>query len=385
MSANRPIRVLHFGRFYNDRFGGAERHVATLLPGLMERGVEVANIVANDHFAKEVTSPDGYPIYKMPSLGVVSSTALCPTMPLFARRLCEEQQFDIAHLHFPDPLTHLVTFALPRSVKIVICWHSDIVRQQRMLKIYRPFLEKTVKRADAIIAATPKHFSSSSQMGTVSDKSRQHVIPFGIDYTPFENPHNIVEGDRIRNRYFGRKIIFALGRHVYYKGFEYLIRAMAKLDDAVLLLGSSGPLTESLKALASDILPPGRMEFLGRIPDGQLASYYHACDVFCMPSVQPSEAFGLVQLEAMACGKPVVCCELNNGVTYVNQHEQTGLVVPPADPTALAEVLRRLFANPAEAQRFGATGKRRAYEHFEISSMCDKTIDVYRRILAEKA
>lgn len=384
MNAGRPIRVLHFGRFYNDRFGGSERHVAALLPGLMERGIEVANVVANDHFAKEVIRPEGYPIYKMPSLGLVAGTALCPTMPLFARRLCEEKQFDIAHLHFPDPLTHLVAYALPRSVKIVIGWHSDIIRQQRLLKFYRPFLDNIVGRANAVIAATPKHFSSSTQMGAISDPSRKHVIPYGIDYAPYEDTRNIQEGASIRNQHPGRKIIFALGRHVYYKGFEYLIRAMAQLDDAVLLLGSSGPLTEDLRTLAAEILPPDRVKFLGRVPDAQLASYYHACDIYCMPSTQPSEAFGLVQIEAMACGKPVVCCELNNGVTYVNQHEQTGLVVPPADPDALAGALRRLLDNPDEAKRFGAAGKRRAYEHFNIPDMCDKTVAVYRSILTDR-
>lgn len=383
MNPGKPIRVLHFGRFYNDRFGGSERHVAALLPGLVERGVEVANVVANDHFAKEVLSQDGYPIYKLPSLGVFAGTALCPTMPLFARRLSEEGQFDIAHLHFPDPLTHLVTYALPPSVKIVIGWHSDIIRQQRLLKLYRPFLDNIVGRADAVIAATPKHFSSSTQMGAISDPAKKHVIPYGIDYGPYTDARNIKEATGIRSRYPGRKIVFALGRHVYYKGFEYLIRAMAELDDAVLLLGSSGPLTESLKALAAEILPPGRVEFLGRVSEAQLPSYYHACDVYCMPSTQPSEAFGLVQIEAMACGKPVVCCELNNGVTYVNQHEQTGLVVPPADPAALAGALRRLFDNPDEARRLGAAGKRRALGHFDIPSMCDKTLEVYRRVLAE--
>lgn len=308
---------------------------------------------------------------------------MCPTMPLAARRLCRAGNFDIAHLHFPDPLSHLVSYALPKSVKIVISWHSDIIKQQLLLKAYRPFLDNIVSRADAILAATPKHFSSTTQMGAQKDSSKFHVIPYGMDFAPYNAGSGQKKAKKIRARYSGKKLIFAVGRHVYYKGFEFLIRAMVDIPDATLILGGQGPLTDDLKSLAANITPPGRVVFTGRIPEADLPSYFHACDVFCMPSTAQSEAFGLVQLEAMACGKPVVCCELGNGVTYVNQHEITGLVVPPAEPTPLAAALQRLLQNQDEAIKMGTAGAARAREHFNIPDMCEKTISVYRQVLAD--
>jgi len=157
---------------------------------------------------------------------------------------------------------------------------------------------------------------------------------------------------------------------------------MADLPEADLLLGGRGPTTKGLKSLAEELGLLKRVHFLGRIPERDLPAHYHACDVFCMPSIEKSEAFGIVQIEAMACGKPVVCCELNNGVTVVNQHQVTGLVVPPAKPHPLAAALARLLRDPEEAQRMGTAGSMRVRAHYSIPSMCEKTIAVYRQVLA---
>ncbi len=301
-------------------------------------------------------------------------------MPWWARKLHRQEHYDIVHLHFPDPMSHLAAMVLPKDVRLVISWHSDIVRQQNLLKLYRPLLDRIVSRADAIIAATPRHFSTSTQLGC-ADPARLHVVPYGIDFAPFEEPSAMAAGEILRARYSGRKIVFAVGRHVYYKGFEYLIRAMkAVREDAVLILGGTGPLSASLKALAIAEGLDNRVVFAGRIPDEELPAYYHAAEVFCLPSVEPSEAFGLVQVEAMACRKPVVCCEMNNGVSYVNQHEVTGLVVPPRDPDALAAALSRLLDNDALRQKMGEAGHARAKGEFTLDRMWRETLAVYREV-----
>jgi rhamnosyl/mannosyltransferase len=343
----------------------------------------VTNLVANERMATEVVEVDGYRIHKVPSLALFAGTALCPTMPYWARRLHRKQHFDIAHLHFPDPMSHLAVLALPKEVKVVIYWHSDIIRQQNLLKLYRPFLDRIVARADAIIAATPRHFSSSGQLGC-ADPARLHVVPYGIDFTPFEESSAVAAGEKLRARHPGRKIIFAVGRHVYYKGFEYLIRAMkAVREEALLILGGTGPLSATLHKLVAAEGLENRVVFAGRIPDEELPAYYHAAEVYCLPSVEPSEAFGLVQVEAMACGKPVVCCELGNGVNYVNQHEVTGLVVPPRDPPALASAINRLLDNGALRQKMGETGRARAKDEFTLERMWRETLAVYRQVTRE--
>lgn len=372
------MKALHFGRFYNDNFGGLERHVALLLRGL-SREMHVDNLVASDDFSAQTLQLTGYRVYKAPTLGMVSGVALCPTMPLWARRLHRENGYDIAHLHFPDPMSHLAALALPREVKLVISWHSDIIRQKNMFRIYRSLLERIVARADAIIAATPAHFSSSTQLNEC-DFTKRHVVPYGVDFAPFDDPVAIAAGAELRTRYAGRRLIFAVGRHVYYKGFEYLIRAMKTVsEDALLILGGTGPLSGPLRELAAKEGLENRVMFVGRIPDEDLPAYYHAADVFCMPSVEPSEAFGLVQVEAMICRKPVICCELNNGVSYVNRHGETGLVVPPRNPSALAAAINRLLGDEPLCVRMGEAARVRANE-FTLPHMWDGMLALYRTL-----
>lgn len=373
------IKVLHFGRFYNEKFGGTERYLDVLLENIKNE-ISVDNFVANEDFSNKILQKDGYRIYKSACLGMLNSVPICPTMPLWLRKLHAEKKYDIIHLHFPDPMSHFAAYALPRDVKVVISWHSDIVRQQKALKLYRPFLNHIVKRADAIIAATPKHFTSSTQLNKIHS-AKFHVIPYGIDYSSFQNPQAITVAASIREKYQNKKILFTVGRHVYYKGYEYLIRAMRDIKEAVLLLGGSGPLTDQLKEIAREAGVTEKVIFLGRISEAELPAYYHASDLFCLPSIEPSEAFGLVQIEAMACKKPVICCELNNGVTYVNQAGVTGLVVPPRDSEALTCAINELLADDEMRTRMGIAGYHHATSEFSIPKLCEKTIKVYKDIL----
>ncbi len=376
------MRVLHFGRFYNDQFGGLERHVDLLLRGLRPH-CEVDNLVAHDHWARAVLRIDNYTVYKTPSLGKVAGAAACPLMPLMARALHRMHDYDIVHLHFPDPMAHLASTFLPRDVKRVITWHSDIVRQKRLLRLYRPFLNRIVNQADALIISTPRHLEASTQLTACRHPERIHVVPFGLDYRPFDEAARAQTAiAALRTHLAGQApLIFTIGRHVYYKGLEFLIRAMGEIAQGVLVIGGDGPLTPGLKALTQSLGLSARIRFVGRIPDAELPFYYHACDVFCMPSVEPAEAFGLVQLEAMACGKPVVCCELHNGVTYVNRDGETGLVVVPRDPQALARALTRLLDDPVLRRQFGEHGRRRARGEFSMDSMAAGTLRVYGQVL----
>jgi rhamnosyl/mannosyltransferase len=376
------VKVLHLGRFYTSHFGGIERHVALLLQEL-GRSIHVDNLVATEKSAPRTIVKENYRIITTPSLGMLARTAISPAMLLTAKQLHQVENYDIIHLHFPDPLSHLIAYCLPKQVKKVITWHSDIIKQKKLLKFYKPFLQHILNQCDAIIAATPRHFAEETQLAQLLNHQRTHVIPFGIDYQPFTQPAAAIAGQAIKQQYPRKKIIFAIGRHVYYKGFSYLLKAMQQIPEAVLLLGGSGPLTPELQALAKELHLQKQVIFLGRIAEEDLPAYYHAADIFCMPSVEPSEAFGLVQLEAMACKKPIVCCELNNGVTYVNQHGITGLVVPPKDIDALAGALLSLCQNEALGHQLGQAGYQRAMTEFTLDRMRQKTLDVYQQVLKE--
>jgi glycosyltransferase involved in cell wall biosynthesis len=372
------IRVLTFGRFADDNFGGLERYVFELARALQGE-VEYVNIVAR-RGGRPDTPIVGETVYARP-LASLGGTPVCPTMPWHALRRQWHQPFDIVHLQFPaDPMAHLAYGILPRRVKRVISWHSDIVRQQALLRLYRPFLDRMVRGADAIIAATPAHIASSEQLAPVRKTANFHVVPYGFDLSRFRDRPPLA--DALRRRWPGKALVFALGRHVYYKGFEFLIRALADVPGTVLALGGQGPLTSELKRIAGEAGVAERVEFVGRIPDTDLPAWYYACDVFCLPSVEPAEAFGIVQVEAMASGRPVICCRLGNGVNWVNPDGESGLTVAPKDPAALGAALRRLLADDDLRSRLGEEGRRRAYRMFSAESVAAGTLAVYREVLA---
>jgi glycosyltransferase involved in cell wall biosynthesis len=373
------VKVLHLGKFDGD-VGGIERYVRALLGGL-PADIEVINLVANDLPRTDQHCNFRYLTVRAASHGLLASVALAPSMPLLARRLHLEHRFDIVHLNFPDPLGQFTAMALPRSVKRVISWHSDIVKQRMALALYRPFLDAFVRDADAIIGATPQHFSSSQQMAPGKPGQLREVIPYGFDAGAFGwNDAARQRRAELDAQPRTRPVIFTVGRHVYYKGFDVLIRALRSVD-ADLWIGGRGPLTESLHQQARDAGVSERVRFLGFIPDEELVAYYEACDVFCMPSTERAEQFGLVQLEAMHCGKPVVATRLGTGVEYVTLHEVSGLLVEPGNVDALASALNSLLGDATLRDRLGAAGRQRVAEAFSVQQMVDKTVAIYRQLV----
>lgn len=378
------LKVLHLGKF--DDVGGIERHVRSLLRGLAATGdVEPVNLVSNDSPRTDRHRDHGYLTVRTGCLGSISSLAISPTLPGLALRLHREHQFDIVHLHFPDPLGQFVASLLPGGLRRVISWHSEIVRQRWAMALYQPLLTSFVRRADAIVGATPFHFSGSTQLPAGDEGPPRVVIPYGFESGEFQSSAASVARLRqllAEKQAAGGRALFALGRHVYYKGFDVLLKAMAAID-AVLWLGGAGPLTDELEAIAEREGVLSRVRFVGRIPDAELVAYYEAADAFVLPSIEKAEAFGLVQLEAMYCRRPVVSCRLGTGVEWVNQHGVTGWVVPPRDAEALATAVNRLLADPSVRAAFGEAGRRRVERDFSKDHMVRRMLDLYREVCGE--
>lgn len=183
------LRVLCFGRFADADFGGLERHVRALCQALHE-DVFYVNLVAARDALRDTA--DLCPTIRVPTLGTFASTPICPAMPLRAAQLNRQHRFQIAHLHFPDPMSHLAALALPASVRIVITWHSDIIRQKRLLALYRPFQRGLLRRAAVIIAPTPMHFESSRELAGQGLESKFRVVPFGFDLARFAARKSVV-------------------------------------------------------------------------------------------------------------------------------------------------------------------------------------------------
>lgn len=376
------IRVLHFGKFAFERAGGIERHVEVLARAQAAQGSDVTVLAYTLDADAKPRRVDGVQIEPVFVRVRFSSQPLALGLLLRARQLAGEKPFDVVHQHWPDPFAHLVASLVPGRPALVVSWHSDIVKQRVLGPVYRTLAPLFLRKPDAVIGATKTHMASA-QIDLFADKARRHVIPYGIDPAPFElTPavnHSVAA---LRARYEGRPIVFALGRHVYYKGFDVLIRAMARVP-AVLLLGGGGPLTPELTQLAERLSTEsaGQVVFVGSIPEAELPVYYHACDIFCLPSVATTEAFGLVQTEAMLSGKPVINTWLDTGVNEVAPRGEYALTVAPRDADDLANAINYLIDRPAERQEMGMRARARALHHYDVSNMVKKTLDVYRSVL----
>jgi rhamnosyl/mannosyltransferase len=353
--------------------GGIESHLH-LLCNELKSEVDLDVVVCNSKPESRRDMVDGVPVTRCFEMAKVASTSICPTMPLELSR----RRYDVIHLHFPHPMGVMSYLASvrPRAHAVVVSYHSDIVKQQRLLKAYTPFMNRVLDRADAIVAATPNYIESSDVLRCYREKCV--VIPYGLDLSEFERTSAVESrAAEIRARYGGGPLVLSVGRLVYYKGFEYVIRAMRDVEANLLLVGE-GPLRGSLEATARECGVGDRVHFLGAVPNHELTPYYHASDAYALPSIARSEAFAIVQLEAMACGKPVVNTALDSGVPFVSRHDESGMTVAPGDVEALAAALNRLLRNPGWARSLGEAGRERVAREFSKEGMARRVMDLYR-------
>ncbi|MGH7831925.1 MAG: glycosyltransferase, partial [Candidatus Binatia bacterium] len=286
----------------------------------------------------------------------------------------------IVHLHFPNPLAEVSYLLSRHKAPLVISYHSDVLRPKRLYKFYLPILRRLLRRADRIIVASPSLLSGSARLKRFQHKCA--VIPYGIRLSDYElSPARKARAEGLKEKY-GDRIVLFVGRLVYYKGVETLLEAMTNIDGRLLLIGN-GPLEAALRRKCADLNLEGKVSFLGEAPQEELISAYHACRVFVLPSTEKVEAFGMVQVEAMACGKPVVSTRLPTGVPWVNQDGVTGRVVPPRDPAALARAVNELLDNSSLADQMGRRGRERAENFFSKETMVSEYAKVYRALHEE--
>ncbi len=375
------MRVLCFGKYPSSHHGGIERNVQTLGEGLAARGVKVTNLVYGGAERTE-SMVNGVRVVASPLTVQAGSQPVSLAMLGEARRQVAAG-VDVIHLHFPDPFAHVVASAAAGRVPMVVSWHSDIVRQRMVGAVYRQFARFMLRQPKAVLVATPRH-ADSRQLEMLVPLERVHVVPYGIDVRRFAPTASVLtRAALLRARYGPQPIVFSLGRHVPYKGFDVLIDAVARTD-VQLVLGGTGPLTDMLKARAKASGAADRIHLVGAIAEADLPAWHHASDMYCLSSVEPAEAFGLVQAEAMACGRPVINTELNNGVNHLNPDGVSGLTVPVGDAEAMAAAIRRLAADPGLRKRLGEAGRERISTQFSIPAMVGQTLDIYRDVVGKR-
>lgn len=361
-------------KFYPPWIGGIEKHLYILCQEL-KNSVELKVLVANTRFKTDIEYSDGYQVVKVASLGVVLSTPICIDFYLWLKRL----KSDIIHFHFPYPVAE-VSYMLGRSDKrkVVVTYHTDIVRQKKLLLCYGPVLVKFLRRADMIIVTSPEMMESSPFVKRFRNKCV--VIPFGIDIDRFRLTREVEEKiENIKAR-FNSPIVLFVGRLVYYKGLGYLIKAMREIDAVLLIIGEGGEM-KYIRKLAREIGVIEKIYFLGAVSDTELTAYYYASDVFVLPSVERTEAFGIVQLEAHACGRPVVSTRLATGVTFANLHGITGIVVPPRNPEMLSGAINELLKNDQLRVKLGQQARERVEREFTKELMSQRTLELYKRLV----
>jgi rhamnosyl/mannosyltransferase len=372
------MKVLQLSKFYFPYTGGIEKVVFDIAEGLADK-VDMNVLVCQPKGKGRSEFSNGIKIIRAGSFGIYFSMPVSLSFPFLLKKIGKD--IDILHFHMPFPLADLSYLWIRPQGKVVVWWHSDIVKQRNLLRMYKPFMMRFLEKAHKIIVATPQHIESSPFLKNFREKCV--VIPFGIDINRFrlnDKMREKVAG--IRNTY-GSKIILFVGRLVYYKGVEYLVEAMKEVDAKLLLVGE-GPLKEGLINLADKIGIRDKIVFMGRIDDEDLIHYYHACSIFVLPSIANSEAFGIVQLEAMACGKPVINTELPTGVPWVSVHGETGITVPPRDSSALADALNVLLNNADLCAKYGQNARKRVEEEFTMKLMMDRVLSVYKQVTDNK-
>jgi len=370
----RRLQVLQLGKFYPPQHGGMESHVQTLCERLRQE-VDVEVVVSNTDATTVREICDGIPVARIARLAQINSTSVNPAMVAEIRR----SDADLIHLHWPNPMAALAYLMSGHKAKLVVTYHSDVVKQRILRQVFGPALRAVLKRANAIIVSSVDYLETSAVLQAYRD--RCHAIPFGISEANFASPDETAVRE-IRARY-GEQVILSVGRLVDYKGFDTLIRAMVEARGRLLIAGD-GPLRSPLKALVRSLGLQERVVFCGELSDERLRELYHAADIFVLASTNRREAFGLVQAEAMAAAKPVINTRLDSGVPFVSLDRVTGLTVPHSDASALARAINLLLDNSALRAEFGHAARRRAEIMFRSATMSMRTLRTYEIALSDQ-
>ena len=369
------MKILQLGKFFPIK-GGVEKVEYDLMRGLAEQGVDCDMLCAALKGKGDIIcSGEHARLIYCHTWMEIAGTMIAPTMISTLWRIC--RKYDVIHVHHPDPMACMALFFSGYRGKVVLHWHSDIVRQKYLMGLYRPFQNWLIRRADLIVGTTPVYVEQSDDL-----KRAQHKItylPIGTE----EIVPDIEGAHQLRERYSNHKIVFSLGRLVPYKGYHNLIEAAQYLsDDYVVVIGGTGPLRENLEQLIKERKLEKKVKLLGFVKDEEVAAYFTACDIFVLPSVQKTEAFGIVQIEAMSCGKPVVATKIpGSGTAWVNAHGISGLNVTPEQPKEIADAILTITKD-RDAYEVYATGARQRFEKmFTKEKMVAGAMGIYERLM----
>lgn len=368
------MKVLHFFKcYYPDSVGGVEQVICQLAEGGRAHGVisEVLSLskrgpFRNQPYANHITHTAKLDLY-------LASTGF--SLSVFKDFQELASQADIIHYHFPWPFMDLVHFASNCRKPTVLTYHSDIVKQKLLLQLYSPLLHRFMHSVDHIVATSPNYMVTSPILHRYKHKTS--IIPIGLDQAAYP-PSDIVRREYWQQQ-LGERFFLFIGAIRYYKGLHILVEAMKDVDLPVVIMGA-GPMEDELRKQAAK-MGLNNIHFLGRLPDEDKFALLELCYGIVFPSHLRSEAFGISLLEGAMYGKPLISSEIGTGTTYINIHEETGLVIPPSDPVALREAMLALWKDPVLAAHYGKHAQKRYHKLFTADRMVDQYVDIYSKLL----
>ncbi|WP_312830570.1 glycosyltransferase family 4 protein [Pseudomonas rhodesiae] len=368
------MRVLHFFKtYYPDTTGGIEQVVYQLCQGSRAFGVESQVLTLSATPLPPRIQISDHTVTRANESFNLASTGF--SAQVFSTFKAMAAETDLIHFHFPWPWMDVVHFATRHRKPTVLSYHSDVIKQRSLLKLYAPLMKKMLGSMDRILVASPNYQRTSEALRPYANKTL--VVPYGLDRSAY--PQVSEQRTMHWRKQLPEKFFLFVGVLRYYKGLDSLLTALEGVDYPLVIIGT-GPEEQALKAQAERI-GLRNIHFLGRLDDDDKACLLQLCYALTFPSHLRSEAFGISLLEAAMYGKPLISCEIGTGTTYVNIHEQTGLAVPPSSPLALREALTRLWNNTDQAQAFGTQAKIRFEKLFTAEQMCSSTVRIYRDLL----
>ena len=368
------MRVLHFYKTsFPDTMGGTEQVINQIARGANKLGVKTDVLSLTPDRVARTVEINGYLAHRARMDIQIASTSI--SVSAFLRFSQLAKKADVIHYHFPWPFMDVVHFATRMKKPTVVTYHSDIIRQKYLLRLYRPLMQKFLTSVDRVVATSPNYLATSDVLAKLSDKVS--VIPIGLDKTTYPQP-TPAQLQYWREK-LGPKFFLFVGVIRYYKGLHILLEAAQGTDYPIAIVGA-GPIEQELKVQAAQ-LGLRNIHFLGHLPDEDKVALLTLCYGVVFPSHLRSEAFGISLLEGAMYSKPMISSEIGTGTTFINIGDKTGLVVPPSDPVALRQAMRYLWEHPKEAADMGRCAEERYWQHFTAEQMVKSYVNLYQDLV----
>jgi len=365
------MRILHVYKDFDPPIhGGVEKHIA-LMCRYQRQWADVRALVCSRSWRMRQTERDGTAVTEAGEWGRVQSAPVSPVFPWLMRSI----PADVVVVHSPNPTAELGWLLARPKGRLVVRYHSDVVRQASAMRFYGPLQMQFLRRAAMILPTSQPYVDTSPVLSQLQDRCA--VVPLGIEAAAFQHP----DPERVaalRSEYGNDFVLFS-GMHRYYKGLPYLVQAAPRIRARVVAAGD-GPEREAAMRLAR--ATGADIAFPGRLSHEDLVAHLHACAVFVFPSILRSEAFGISIMEAHAAGKPVVATKLGTGVEYINEDGKTGLNVPPRESAALADAVNALLDDPARREAMGTYARARIERDFTAEGVARREFELYEQALA---